>query len=964
MKKRYLILIILLLFFPCELFSSTQTFLKLDTKAHMGLIRDVLVTKDKKYLISASEDKTIRIWNIKNRKEAAKILGEIGPGHQGKIFAIALSPDDKYLAVGGYLNSYGNYDYGKIRVYDFRSGKLLWILESHENSVFDLNFNKTGEYLVSGSSDKTIKIWKRTVTGFELFKTYSNHEDAVYGVGFLKKYKANSVVSCGFDGKINLYDLDKNSILSKKTENKIQNLAISRDYIAVCGVKKEINIYDYNLRLIKKIKTEITPKSLAFSGDGKYLAAGSGKFPYKCVVFNTYLSFKKTIELNNHKNTIAAVNFIGSDTIVSAGGKNKEIFIWDVNTGKTKGEIHGKGNIIWGVGINGKKIGFGTKYDVKGRVFKDQSSLTKAIDLNDFRIVKPVENLDKFKRISKSYKDLTLSHKVDEKNQKPNGVLEIRKKGELAGVIKRGSKNGYGHYCYGFTDKGVIISGGNGGNLKAYLEDGTEIVDFVGHTGTVWSIAADGDVLVSGSSDQTIKLWNLKEIKKSRRYYTRIYPFLTIFVSVDDEWVVWSRSGYYNSSVGGDEYVGFHANNGTRKEADFYNADRFYKTYYKPSIIKKIAELKNEDDALFQSNKDDDFAYYDSGKILPPKIILNTKKDLVTNESSVEIDFYVDSNSSNKITDIRIFNNGREIITRGIKRIKSDSEIIHIREKVELTQKKNIIKIIAENKYSVSNPEYINVEYIERIKNIFKPTLYGLAIGVSNYKDKGLNLDYPAKDAFAVSDILKNQKKGLYRDIKIEFLHNEKATRFNILKGLHRLKKEATQKDVVLIFLAGHGLNDEFENYFFLPHDAKKEFLNGSAVKWSEFVDVIKTLPSKVILMADACHSGNIMGGKKRSADITGALKGLLSAGTGQVIMTSTTGSSVAYEDPRWGHGAFTKAITEGLRGMADYDCDGVITIKELDFYVTFRVKDLTKGRQKPTTIIPSSIPDFPFAIK
>jgi len=48
----------------------------------------------------------------------------------------------------------------------------------------------------------------------------------------------------------------------------------------------------------------------------------------------------------------------------------------------------------------------------------------------------------------------------------------------------------------------------------------------------------------------------------------------------------------------------------------------------------------------------------------------------------------------------------------------------------------------------------------------------------------------------------------------------------------------------------------------------------------------------------------------------------------------------------------------------ADYDNDGMVTIKEIDLYVTSRVKKLTKGKQKPTTIIPSSVPDFAIGVR
>lgn len=64
----------------------------------------------------------------------------------------------------------------------------------------------------------------------------------------------------------------------------------------------------------------------------------------------------------------------------------------------------------------------------------------------------------------------------------------------------------------------------------------------------------------------------------------------------------------------------------------------------------------------------------------------------------------------------------------------------------------------------------------------------------------------------------------------------------------------------------------------------------------------------------------------------------------------------------RWQNGAFTKALIEGLSGKADLSGDGVITISELEYWLGERVKQLTDGRQHPTTAKPSTIQDFPIA--
>ncbi len=213
-------------------------------------------------------------------------------------------------------------------------------------------------------------------------------------------------------------------------------------------------------------------------------------------------------------------------------------------------------------------------------------------------------------------------------------------------------------------------------------------------------------------------------------------------------------------------------------------------------------------------------------------------------------------------------------------------------------------------------------------------------------------------------DVFKAQEGKLFNKVKCTLLLNNESTRGNILDGIDWLDRETTQKDVTVLFIAGHGLNDDKGSYYFLGHDVDLKRLRRTAVKWRDFEDIVKILPSKVILLADTCHSGGIMGDGVRRAmnnNITKAIKELVSTGREQVIMTAATGGSYSLDKDKWKHGAFTKALLEGLGELrADYDRNSIVSIKEIDLYVTKRVKELTKGKQKPTTIIPESLPDFP----
>jgi len=91
----------------------------------------------------------------------------------------------------------------------------------------------------------------------------------------------------------------------------------------------------------------------------------------------------------------------------------------------------------------------------------------------------------------------------------------------------------------------------------------------------------------------------------------------------------------------------------------------------------------------------------------------------------------------------------------------------------------------------------------------------------------------------------------------------------------------------------------------------------------------------------------------------------LSSAENGAVVFTSSTGKQDSQEKPEWNNGAFTKALVEGIEGKAaHYSGKGRITINMLDLYISERVKELTRGNQTPATAKPSTMPDFPIAVK
>jgi uncharacterized caspase-like protein len=240
-----------------------------------------------------------------------------------------------------------------------------------------------------------------------------------------------------------------------------------------------------------------------------------------------------------------------------------------------------------------------------------------------------------------------------------------------------------------------------------------------------------------------------------------------------------------------------------------------------------------------------------------------------------------------------------------------------------------------------------------------------LAVGVSTYQDADLRLDLAAKDALDFGSAWNEQKGRLYSGVEVRTLTDAGATKGNILDGLEWLQRQATAKDIAVLFFAGHGINDPTGTFYFLPVDADMEKLKRTGISQSDITSTVAGIAGKVLVFMDACHSGNLMGKLKRRGVVvvSAMVNELASAENGAVVFSSATGRQYSLENREWGNGAFTKGVVEGIRGKADYTATGRITLNMLDLYVSERVKELTEGKQTPTTVKPPNVPDFPLAL-
>lgn len=273
----------------------------------------------------------------------------------------------------------------------------------------------------------------------------------------------------------------------------------------------------------------------------------------------------------------------------------------------------------------------------------------------------------------------------------------------------------------------------------------------------------------------------------------------------------------------------------------------------------------------------------------------------------------------------------------------------------------NLLTVHAESDSECSAEVPLRIRVHRPGAPLLKPKLYVLAVGISGYQDNRLSLQYAQKDAVELVRALAQQKGLLYRDVETRLLTNDVASKANILDAFQWLSRQSTSRDVAILFLAGHGLNDPTSGrYYFLPHDAELGAMLRSMVSQDDIQATLRSTPGKVLLFLDTCHSGNVLGKweTRGPGDIAAFARELSASQNGVVVFAASTssGSSIEYR----GNGFFTRALLEAIRGSASYVEGRPTTVNMLDLYLSERVKFLSHGTQAPTTSKPAALPDFP----
>lgn len=493
---------------------------------HLWSVNDVAITPDNAQIISVSDDNTLRIWNLISGQAELTLAA-----HSQHINSVAITPNGRYFISASQDST--------LKLWDISSQQAKYTFNGHSRAVNDVAITPNGQFAVSASADKMLKVWN--LFSGQLEYTFAGHTGSVNAVAITSD--GEYVISASSDHTLKLWCLATGQVEQTLSghSGSINAVTFSADGKQVISASSDRTLKIWNLSSgqversifenpnsfwVSSVASKLH-QAIAITLDNKYLISASGN---DLRIWNLQANApfgqieRSFVPARGRVNAIA---IIPNNQLVVLASTKQSIKFWSPISGQTKHSFSIHTDSINSIVItpNGQRA-ISASSDKTLKIWSITSGQVERILIGHSKCVNSVAIIPNSQYAVSASDDETIKMWHLDSGQVEHTLLGHSQSVRSVAVTPDGQ---------------FVISASADHTLKLWdIATKCAIHTFYGHSSWVNTviITDDGQHVLSASVDQTVKVWSLTSWNLAYTFSSHEAGVTAIATTKDSQWAI------------------------------------------------------------------------------------------------------------------------------------------------------------------------------------------------------------------------------------------------------------------------------------------------------------------------------------------------------------------------------------------------------------------------------------------